>query len=105
MHYKDGTPATAGDLILNTQGVSETSGQQLVGILTYATATSTTCNGGIKPLVSRNKSSLGWGPWLQIEGPSGWTVTLSQCEKIDGLPQPVAQPVPEAENKEAVVAA
>jgi hypothetical protein len=105
MHYKDGQEAKAGDLVLNTEGLSETSGRQLVGILTTGTSTATTFNGGITPVVSRYKSSLGWSPWQPILGPSGWTVTLSECEKIDGLPEPAAQPVAEAENKEAVSAA
>jgi hypothetical protein len=109
MHYKNGTPATAGDLVLHTENLGETSGQQIVGIVTSGQSQSTTCNGGISPVAMRTKSQLGWGPWTQTFGaPTNWTVTFSNCEKIDSAPVAEAAPEPAAdaaENKEAVSAA
>jgi hypothetical protein len=105
MHYRNGKEAQLGDLVLNTQVFGETSGQQSVGILTTGTPNATACNGGFLPLVSRHKSALGWSPWLPVNAPSNWSITISDCDKIDGLPEPAAQPVAEAETKEAVPAA
>lgn len=109
MHYKNGTPAQAGDLVLHTDNFGETSGQQLVGILSTGNSNSTTCNGGLFVIARRAKSALGWGPWTPVMNePSDWSCTLSQCEKIESVPVAEAAPEPavaEAETKEAVSAA
>jgi hypothetical protein len=104
MHYKDGTEAKAGDLVLNTQTYGGDGGQQIVGILSTGTANSTACNGGLQVVARRAKSSLGWGPWIPVVPTANdWSVTLSQCEKIESVP--VAEPAPEAEPEKAAAPA
>ena len=94
MHYKDGTQASAGDLVIRTEmsGTRSISGNQTVGILSGAFSHSTACNGNIIPVAHRQLSDLGWGPWLPVGASSPWSVTLSQCERIDKMPSD--QPVP-----------
>ena len=100
MHYKGGTPASAGDLVIKTD-IHNTTGSQTVGILTGAQSQSTTCNGYIVPVAYRQLSELGWGPWMGIagRGDSCWPVTLSQCERIDKMPS--EQPAAVKENEAA----
>jgi hypothetical protein len=103
MHYKNGTEATAGDLVLHTEPFN-----QQVGIVTAGTPNATACNGEIHIIAVRSKSSLGSGPWIPMNPSSNWTVTLSDCEKIESAPVAEAAPEPAAdaaENKEAVSAA
>lgn len=108
MHYKDGTPARAGDLVMRTE-MFGTSGNQTIGILSGATSQSTTCNGHIIPVAQRQLSELGWGPWLPLGGNviSLWSVTLSDCERIDKMPSeqpaPVDIPAPAAGDRSAGV--
>jgi hypothetical protein len=108
MHYKNGTSAEAGDLVLNTETYSSTAGVQRVGIITGGQSNSTTCNGNIQVLSTRRLSELGWGPWTPVSSQSNdWSVTLSQCEKIESAPVAEAahEPAPAVETKEAVSAA
>jgi hypothetical protein len=110
MHYKNGTPAQAGDLVLKTEtfGTTSKQGTQTVGVRTGANSQSTTCNGFIQPIATRRLSDLGWGPWTAV-APQGsdWSATLSQYEKIESVPvaESVSAPPPAvAEIKEAAAA-
>jgi hypothetical protein len=106
MHYKDGSPARAGDLVMKTE-MYGTIGTQTAGILTGASQ-STACNGKIVPVAHRELTALGWGPWMPLAGrvDSPWSVTLSQCERLDKMPSEQPAPVvDEAPTKEAAPAA
>jgi hypothetical protein len=107
MHYRNGQEVKPGDMALSTESFSPTSGTQIVGIVTTGNPGSTTCNGRIWTVAIRHNSSLGWGPWVPLMGgPSNWTVTFSNCDKIDGLPEPVTVATEvDTENKQAAVPA
>lgn len=85
MHYADGTPAKAGDLVINTQKYGDKSGSQTVGILTGAhEVDSKKCNGNLCPVARRSLTALGWGPWLPVQaGFNDWTVTVGECLQVD----------------------
>jgi hypothetical protein len=102
MHYKDGTPAKAGDLVLNTTLYGGDGGRQVIGVLTSGTAGSTTCNGNICPVARRQKSTLGWGPWLPLGCQTNdWSVTISECEKLDNWTAAPVEPATPPPAKEA----
>lgn len=82
MHYKNGQPAKAGDLVIQQElyGTEpNVVGAELVGVLTGANPGSTTCNGTVTPLARRVKSALGWGHWVHVAASTDFTVTLSNC--------------------------
>lgn len=94
--------------MLNTETFSSTTGMQRVGIITGAQSNSTACNGNIQCLATRRLSDLGWGPWTPVASQANdWSVTLSQCEKIESVPVAEAAPelAAEPETKEAAPAA
>jgi hypothetical protein len=76
-HYKDGTPARVGDLILKEE--AHASSMLVVGILAQITPGSTTCNGQVLPIAQKAKTG---GTWLPMATGNLWSVTLSDCAKI-----------------------
>jgi hypothetical protein len=87
MHYSNGQPAKAGDLLIRRefyrQGGIEV-GNEVIGVLAGAQSQSTTCNGNLVVLARRIKSELGFGPWLSVPfSGNEWSVTLSQCLPIE----------------------
>jgi len=96
MHYKDGTPANAGDLVISESkyGPNGQHGVQTIGVVVHGASASSSCNGTISPLAKRNRSDLGWGPWVRVDsGGSDWSITFSDCRKVvhddwEGAPPP-----------------
>jgi hypothetical protein len=87
MHYADGQPAKAGDVLIRRefykQGEIET-GNEVIGILAGAQSQSKSCNGNLIVVARRLKTELGFGPWLSVPfNGNEWSVTLSQCLPID----------------------
>jgi hypothetical protein len=66
MHYANGKPAQLGDLVVlrkDPRYPNQAAVEQL-GMLVQATATSSTCNGQLRPIAIRHVSDLGVGPWM-----------------------------------------
>jgi len=88
MHYKDGKEAKVNDLIICVSNHGTQFENHFVGILVTASSASPSCNGSVLPLAQRQKSDLGFGPWLPLTpASSNWSVTIKECYKIDELPQ------------------
>lgn len=93
-HYKDGTPAKHGDLVIHRE--PHDTGNEKAMIIQSITPGSDACNANAIPLAVRQKGSQAW---LPISQQLQWCITLKECEKVGEIlpaeegkdtPQPVA---------------
>ena len=88
MHYKDGTPAKLGDLII--QKDAHYFGTEKIGIVTEIQS-SETCNAQVHVLAKRQNGSEVWFPVLMS---NPWSMTLSECVRAGPeISAAVAEPV------------
>ena len=91
-HYKDGTPAKHGDLVVRFQDYDNS---QTLGIITSINETATSCNASAITLAAKQ----GDNPWFPAGPGPQWTFTLSECLKVDAVkvadPPPPPPPPPE----------
>lgn len=85
MHYKDGTPAKLGDLIKRETDTKDAAGELIgrataVGILSFASAGSATCNGRIH-LVAKISEGKDLGR-VTVQASGEEYVTIGECEKL-----------------------
>lgn len=95
-HYKDGTPAKHGDLIIHRE--PHDGGNEKVMIVQSITPSSDACNAAAIPIAIRQKGS---GVWLPLAHQLGWCITLKECEKVGDpvratLPQELTEAQPAA---------
>ena len=81
-HYKDGTPAKHGDLVVRFQGYDNT---QTLGIIT-------SINQVDEASVIILAAKQGDNPWFPAGPGPQWTFTLSECLKVDAVK--IADPPP-----------
>ena len=87
-HYKDGTPAKCGDLIVR---VNDYDNSQTLAIVTSINENASSCNATAIHVAAKQ----GDNPWFPSSsfgpGPQ-YTFTLSECSKVDAVK--VADPPP-----------
>jgi hypothetical protein len=86
-HYKDGTIAKHGDLVLSDPPYD--GAWQQVGIVMSITPGSESCNAQLIPLAMRQK---GAEPWLPMNSGSSPCVTLKDCMPVSVIAEERAQP-------------
>jgi hypothetical protein len=80
-HYKDGTLARNGDLVLHRE--THDTGSEKVMIIQSITSGSDSCDAGAIPLALRQK---GTDFWMPIAHQLAWCITLKECEKLGEMP-------------------
>lgn len=78
-HYRDGTPAKTGDLLLQTE--EHDKGHELVGIVVKIFPNAESCNAQVVPLAMRQRGTLNWTP-IGL-GANLLHLTLNQCNKVE----------------------
>ncbi|HZC24698.1 MAG TPA: hypothetical protein VE866_15260 [Candidatus Binatia bacterium] len=88
MHYADGTPAKAGDLVVKRIPEGQ-KGTELIGFLRSGQASASSCNGNLDVIAVRDVSDLGISDWRAVNY-TGWCVTINEFLPIavPALPAP-----------------
>ena len=77
MHYADGTPAKAGDLVVKRIPEGQFKGTELIGFLRSGNASYSSCNGNIDVIAVRDVSDLGTTDWRAVNY-TGWSITVGE---------------------------
>jgi hypothetical protein len=77
-HYKDGSPAQHGDLVIKSE--KHEGSLEVAGVVAQIT-NGESCNAQLMPLAIRQKGVMTWMPTGFVGGL--WYVTLADCMKVD----------------------
>ena len=83
-HYKNGTLAKHGDLVVRVEPHKQ--GTELIGIVAIINV-GESCSAQVLPLAVRQKGAESWLP--MTGSPPNWCVTLSECTRLFDAHQPL----------------